>query len=554
MRDPSVPETRTERLAARLVVQSWFQVAFAVLAVFAVIGSIVGGVFIQRTVQITDEVTDRIQPAMTQAYRLQAALLGQQTAARGYALTGDTSFLEPYEYGRNEEVAANARLRELLAGHPELLEDVEQIETLGDEWRRQYAEPLVESVEPGTNRRVDPAAAAAGRDTFVRLRALFDAENTALSAALEDRLDDLSRSRTIRNSVLIAMVVAFILTGLLMVVLVHNLVAAPLGRLRQAARRVAMEENFDQHIYPQGPKDIRALAGDVETMRGRIVDALTESRRQQDLLAKQTADLDAQAEELRRSNTELEQFAYVASHDLQEPLRKVASFCQLLEKRYGDILDERGQQYVHYAVDGAKRMQVLINDLLEFSRVGRIHDAYVQVDLGRSLDKALANLSTSVEETQARIERPDSLPEIVGDPTLLTMLWQNLIGNAIKFRHPDRAPVVRIECERIGEADGEAEGQWQLSVTDNGIGIDKEFADKVFVIFQRLHARDDYPGTGIGLALCKKIVEYHGGRIRIDTDYTDAHSGGTRICFTLGSSARPAEPVKHGSDTPGAPS
>ncbi len=163
-------------------------------------------------------------------------------------------------------------------------------------------------------------------------------------------------------------------------------------------------------------------------MRGRIADALADSRKQQTLLAKQTEDLDSQAEELRRSNTELEQFAYVASHDLQEPLRKVASFCQLLEKRYGDVLDDRGRQYVEYAVDGAKRMQVLISDLLAFSRVGRVHDAYVRVDLGRPLEKALFNLSASIEESQAQIERPDDLPELTGDPTLLTMLWQNLVA------------------------------------------------------------------------------------------------------------------------------
>src|SRR5690606_22422836 len=187
------------------------------------------------------------------------------------------------------------------------------------------------------------------RLTFGEIRSMFVQENSALSRVLEENLDDLVQSRTIRNSVLIAMVITFILTGLAMVALVHNLVAVPLSKLRNASRRVALEENFYQHIYPQGPKDIRALALDVETMRGRIADALADSRKQQTLLAKQTEDLDAQAEELRRSNTELEQFAYVASHDLQEPLRKVASFCQLLEKRYGDVLDDRGRQYVEYA-------------------------------------------------------------------------------------------------------------------------------------------------------------------------------------------------------------
>lgn len=532
MRDPSVPESRLERIASRLVVQSWFQLAFGVLAVFAVVGAIAGAVFIQRTVQISDTLATRIQPAMVQAYRLQASLLDQQTAARGYALTEDSGFLEPYADGQEEQRAATDRLRELLADHPDLLADAEAIDSAGTAWRDAYAEPLVDSVIDGTTRTIRAGEATPARIAFEDIRELFNTQNAELERVLDENLDELSLARDLRNWALITMIVGFILTGLVMVVLVHNLVAVPLGRLRKATARVAMAENFHQHINPQGPKDIRALATDVEAMRGRIADALADSRRDQEQLAHQ-------AEELRRSNTELEQFAYVASHDLQEPLRKVASFCQLLEKRYGDVLDERGAQYIEYAVDGAKRMQGLITDLLAFSRVGRVHDAYVPIDVGEALDKALSNISTSTEESRARIERPEKLPVITGDPTLLTMLWQNLLGNAIKFRHPDRAPIVRITCEAIeGTNDADAAStRWKLSITDNGIGIDREFAEKVFVIFQRLHPREDYPGTGIGLALCKKIVEYHDGKIWLDTE----HTGGTRLWFTLATTPRQSE-------------
>ena len=234
-----------------------------------------------------------------------------------------------------------------------------------------------------------------------------------------------------------------------------------------------------------------------------------------------------EAVELRRSNAELEQFAYVASHDLQEPLRKVASFCQLLEKRYGSVLDERGIEYIGFAVDGAKRMQVLINDLLTFSRVGRLTVTHATVDLDTTLDTALGNLAAAIEESGAQIKRRDGpLPQVIGDATLMTMLWQNLIGNAVKFRREDRAPQVIIDCER---GTGDHDGYWMFSVTDNGIGIAPEFAEKVFVIFQRLHGRDAYTGTGIGLALCKKIVELHGGSIGIDT----SDNSGTRFWFTL---------------------
>jgi light-regulated signal transduction histidine kinase (bacteriophytochrome) len=259
------------------------------------------------------------------------------------------------------------------------------------------------------------------------------------------------------------------------------------------------------------------MAIDVENMRERLVEELEVSRSARELLDEQTV-------ELRRSNAELEQFAYVASHDLQEPLRKVASFCQLLEKRYGDKLDERGVEYIGYAVDGAKRMQVLINDLLTFSRVGRLGTRETEVDLDTALDAGLQNLAAAIEETDAEIVRPaQPLPRIIGDPTLLTMLWQNLIGNAVKFRHKDRPPRVVIDCARDDDS------EWLISVSDNGIGIAEEFTDKVFVIFQRLHGRDVYSGTGVGLALCKKIVEHHGGTIWVDSSYTE----GTRLQFTL---------------------
>src|SRR5690606_3702529 len=199
----------------------------------------------------------------------------------------------------------------------------------------------------------------------------------------------------------------------------------------------------DVEIEPQGPADIRALGRDVEDMRERIVRELQVAHEREEQLENQTT-------ELRRSNAELEQFAYVASHDLQEPLRKVASFCQLLEKRYGDQLDERGVDYIRFAVDGAKRMQVLINDLLTFSRVGRLNATEAAVSLDAALNTALDNLSTAIEESGTEIVRPAGLPTVVGDPTLMAMLWQNLIGNAVKFTRPRQRPRIVIDCRRRG--------------------------------------------------------------------------------------------------------
>jgi light-regulated signal transduction histidine kinase (bacteriophytochrome) len=233
--------------------------------------------------------------------------------------------------------------------------------------------------------------------------------------------------------------------------------------------------------------------------------------------------LQAAQAELERSNAELEQFAYVASHDLQEPLRKVSSFCQLLQQRYGGQLDERADQYIGFAVDGARRMQHLINDLLAFSRVGRMERAHTAVDCGALVAAVRDDLARVIEESAARVEA-GPLPTVQGDPSLLRLVFANLIGNAVKFRGPE-PPRVRIDAER-------ADGMWRFSCADNGIGIDAEYADRIFVIFQRLHPRSSFEGTGIGLAMCRKIVEYHGGRMWLDTE-REPSAPGSRFCFTL---------------------
>jgi signal transduction histidine kinase len=513
----------------RVTVQAWFFAVLAVMSVLVAGGTFVGAQLLQHNTDASNRLIQHIQPARAEAYRLQAALIDQETATRGYALTGDRQFLTPYPEGQQTEAQSVALIRRLLPHDTRVLADLQEIEDAAEAWRRDYADPLVAGVTPGDPRPLDRRAATEAKRAFDDIRALFNAQNDDLVDVRESSLADLRQARTQRNWVFSAMVGVFFVTAVGMTLLVWLLVIRPLRRLGSSSRRIADGE-FDHPIEQNGPDDIRDLARDVDSMRRRIMAELDTSRAQEREVSALAASLDEQAVELRRSNAELEQFAYVASHDLQEPLRKVASFCQLLEKRYADELDERGRQYIDFAVDGAKRMQVLITDLLTFSRVGRVNDSHEPVALDVGLDKAVANLAVAIEESDAVVQRPEQLPVVEGDATLLAMLWQNLVGNAIKFRSPDRAPVVSVTCE----ADPASETDWLLTVTDNGIGIPPEFAEKVFVIFQRLHSRETYSGTGIGLALCKKIVDYHGGRIWIDTE----HAGGTRICFTL-----PAQPA-----------
>ncbi|WP_442790749.1 sensor histidine kinase [Nocardia sp. NBC_01329] len=505
------------------------------------IGAVAGAQVIANTNEVTDRLVQQTLPASAEAYRLQSALINQETGLRGYAISADPQFLEPYIEGMREQDRAVVQLRRLLSDRPELTADLDVIERGAQQWRTEYAGPLAASTSPEKARALAASTAVRAKGVFDELRGSFTAQNDGLAAAVAEDSRALAHARTIRDVVLLGMVIVFLLTGLVLTVLLRRLVVRPLAGLTESSLRVANGE-FDRHIDGRGPADIVQVAEAVEDMRTRIVAELASSRTQGAQLRQQKAELDLQADELRRSNAELEQFAYVASHDLQEPLRKVASFCQLLEKRYGSQLDERGKQYIDFAVDGAKRMQVLINDLLTFSRVGRVSEGAQPVRLGEPLDKALANLSTVLEETEAVVERPEELPEIMGEPTLLAMLWQNLISNAVKFRRPDHPPVVRVEV-----GDFAADPALRLfSVTDNGIGIAPEFAEKVFVIFQRLHARDEYSGTGIGLAVCKKIVEYHGGTIWLDTENTE----GTRFCFTL-PMAEPASELEAAVDTAG---
>jgi PAS domain S-box-containing protein len=231
-------------------------------------------------------------------------------------------------------------------------------------------------------------------------------------------------------------------------------------------------------------------------------------------------ELRRRAEELARSNAELERFAYVASHDLQEPLRMVSSYTQLLARRYEGRLDEDADEFIRYAVDGATRMQALINDLLAYSRVGTRAPEPSPTDLGAAFEAVRNNLRVAIEESGASVVA-EGLPVVRGDETQLVQLLQNLIGNSIKFRG-GRPPEVRVAAERHGP-------EWVVSVRDNGVGFEEEYADRIFVVFQRLHAGGGYAGTGIGLAICKKIVERHGGRI-----WAESEPGkGSTFYFTL---------------------
>jgi PAS domain S-box-containing protein len=262
---------------------------------------------------------------------------------------------------------------------------------------------------------------------------------------------------------------------------------------------------------------------DITVSVGRQIGQLMARREAEATLRETNEVLEAQTRELTRSNEELQQFAYVASHDLQEPLRMISSYTQLLGRRYGERLDGDAKEFMEFIVDGAARMKQLIEDLLAYSRVGTRGREFQDVDSGAALSKALVNLRAAQEASGAKVTH-DAMPKVIADPAQLTQMFQNLIGNAMKFRGAE-PPAVHVSAETRDQV-------WVFSVKDNGIGLDPQYADRIFMMFQRLHNKSEYPGTGIGLAICKKIVERHGGRIWVDSQ----PGQGSTFGFTL---ARP---------------
>jgi PAS domain S-box-containing protein len=283
----------------------------------------------------------------------------------------------------------------------------------------------------------------------------------------------------------------------------------------------------DGWCVPVRLNGVRVTSGD-DTYSWTIVEDITERLAAENALRDKT-------DQLARSNAELEQFAYVASHDLREPLRMVTSYVTLLERRFGDQLGPDGRDFIGFAKDGALRMNRLILNLLEFSRIGRDHQPVSPVAVAEVVRAAIKDLCITIDEASASVTIEGDLPTVSGNAEELTRLFENLIGNAIKYRHPGEQPLVKI-----GAMPGQ-DGWWQLTVSDNGIGIEPEYHQRIFQIFKRLHGRDQYEGTGIGLAMCKKIVEQHGGSIWVESNLDH----GSRFCFTLPATSTDAGDAPH---------
>ena len=487
-------------------------VAVLALLLFSVAAVVAGGIALVSLHDARNRVINVIDPATVAAQQLDNALVNQETGVRGYALSAQQSFLSPYTDGVTQEQAAIKSLRQLASQLPAATtSDLNNVTDQARLWRADYAQPTIAQVGR-TGKPVVSPDITTGKTAFDALRAKVGVLQADVTSVRSSAVATLNSTATSLDAVFIAVAIGLALIVALLALGLRATAIRPLHRLAAQVRRVASGD-FDHEVTVPGPREVTHLAADVNTMRERILQELSATR-------DNNAVLQAHATELQRSNSELEQFAYVASHDLQEPLRKVASFTQLLQRRYAGQLDARADQYIEFAVDGAKRMQALINDLLAYSRVGRSDREPALVSSDAALTQARANLAEQIEETGATIET-GHLPLVLGELPLLIAVFQNLLSNALKFSG-GKPPRVVITVRRD-------EPFWLFSFSDNGIGIDPQYAERIFVIFQRLHERTAYAGTGIGLSMTRKIIDYFGGRIWLDTTFT----GGTRFYFTL---------------------
>ena len=487
-------------------------VAVLALLLFSVGAVIAGGIALVSLHDARNRVVDVIDPATTAAQQLDNALVNQETGVRGYALSAEQSFLTPYTDGVAAEQAAVSTLRQLASQLPgATTADLDSVINQARSWRTRYAQPTISQVSR-TGKPVVSPDIITGKAEFDALRAKTAVLQADVTSARSSALATLNDSSTTLDGVFIAVAIGLAVIVLVLALGLRAVAIRPLHRLAAQVRQVA-DGDFDHEVTVRGSREVTQLAADVNTMRERILQELSATRDANVILQAHTT-------ELQRSNTELEQFAYVASHDLQEPLRKVASFSQLLQRRYAGQLDARADQYIEFAVDGAKRMQALINDLLAYSRVGRSDREPALVSSDVALTQARANLAEQIEETGATIET-GHLPLVLAELPLLIAVFQNLLSNALKFSG-GKPPRVVVTV-------GRDEPFWLFSFSDNGIGIEPEYAERIFVIFQRLHERTAYTGTGIGLSMTRKIIENFGGRIWLDTSFT----GGTRFFFTL---------------------
>lgn len=430
-----------------------------------------------------------------------------ENGERRYVITGQPSFLEPYRRGQ-QNFAEHLRRYEPLIVTDRQRENIGRVETLIAQWELVAAQPEIAARRVSLESAVARVSAGTGRhltdEARETLNVMIGFENERLSNALK-------ASNAALRRLLILTPLLLLLGALLLVLAVRRIISTlslSVSQLTEGTQRIAAG-HYEQRVQPLGITELDRLSAQFHRMAEAVQQREAE-------LAESARSLERTNASLQRSNRELERFAYVASHDLQEPLRTIGSYTELIARRYSGQLDARGEQYIKFTISATHRLKTLIQDLLVFSRVHRTGRVFGPVDTAELAGQVRADLEVRLREVGGELHVGE-LPTVQGNRELLHHIFLNLIGNALKFRHPDRAPQVRVWAERSAgsQATGpQATGPgWQFAVQDNGIGIEPQYHEKIFEVFQRLHGVGDYEGSGIGLAVTRNAAEQHGGRV-----------------------------------------
>jgi signal transduction histidine kinase len=479
-----------------LVVGTAFLVAVTLLIIMGWLGYRLQSELWDATARVTQtyQVIEKLQEVI-------ADLSDAETGQRDFIITGNHGYLETYNAAVSEAEQDMGILKELTRNHPAQQKQLAGIESLIAERLASLQDGIETRKNEGFQATRAKVLSGRGQSLMARVRSRVT-EVIAAEAELLQEHSALLASKTTRvqQTRLAGSFLAIALLGV-----VFMLLNREITRRSRVERELAHQQKLLYQALEERTRandELTKQRKDLEDVNGRLEAEVAERVQAQGLLNAANA-------ELERSNRDLELFATVASHDLQEPLHTITSYTELLAHKYEGKLDQRADTYIGFIVDGTTHMHRMINDLLAYSRVGTRAKPLVPVRMDAVLDQALASLAKSLKESDATLERA-RLPEVAGDDTQLAQLFQNLIGNAFKFRKKETPLNIRITCER-------GDGEWVFGVHDNAIGLEPRFSGRIFEIFSRLHTREEYEGSGMGLAICRKIVERHDGRIWVES-------------------------------------
>lgn len=452
--------------------------------------------------------------ALNELQLLRIRVVDAETAMRGFTLAGDESFLEPHRAALKSLPETIQRLEEQFAGNPQQQQSLAVLKQQVAVSLAHIQEVITQRQAGETEKAIATVRSGRGKVAMDNIRATLRTMEQEEYRILEHRDIGTRQSHvTALTSGLISMGLGLALTAV-----GYFLLVSEMARRDRATQGMKEANEFLEHRVAERTAEL----SQANTLMRNEID---ERRRAEERVR-------LFAEELQRSNRELEQFASVASHDLQEPLRKIQAFGDRLHARFRDGLGEQGRDYIDRMLYSAKRMRTLIDDLLEYSRVTTKAQPFAVVDLTQVVQEVTSDLETRLQQTGGRVDI-SPLPTVRASPLQMRQLFQNLIGNALKFHRPDKPPIVRISAnpvDALPTPDGNGEAlRCQVVVEDNGIGFEPEYAERIFDLFQRLHGKDEYEGTGIGLAICRKIIDRHNGQITADS----SPGVGTRFMITL---------------------